>query len=130
MLPEAGFDLTAQDECRWAPPPPTEMTMPDTAAAGSYVSRIGEFTRDQRYIATRITADRRRRSPSRDRRREPSCVHRLNPTGIVPARPDLAGWFSPHGRDSLGGRPFGNGTPSPPPPQNEAVPHIALRPCA
>jgi putative glutathione S-transferase len=32
------------------------MTMSDTAAS-SYVSPTGEFTRDQRYIATRITAD-------------------------------------------------------------------------
>ena len=31
--------------------------MPDTAAAGSYVNTTGEFTRDQRYIATRSTAD-------------------------------------------------------------------------
>ncbi len=31
--------------------------MPDTAADGSYVNPTGEFTRDQRYIATRITAD-------------------------------------------------------------------------
>ena len=31
--------------------------MSDTAAAGSYVSPTGEFTRDQRCIATRITAD-------------------------------------------------------------------------
>src|SRR6478609_430384 len=35
----------------------------------------------------------------------------INPTGIVPDGPDLAGWFSPHGRESLGGRPFGDGTP-------------------
>ncbi|MCU1631738.1 MAG: glutathione S-transferase family protein [Micrococcaceae bacterium] len=35
----------------------------------------------------------------------------INPTGIVPKGPDLAGWTTPHGRESLGGRPFGNGTP-------------------
>jgi putative glutathione S-transferase len=39
-------------------------------------------------------------------------VHRdINPTGIVPAGPDLSGWHSPHGRAALGGRPFGDGTP-------------------
>jgi putative glutathione S-transferase len=35
----------------------------------------------------------------------------LNPTKIVPLGPDLAGWATPHGRASLGGRPFGDGTP-------------------
>jgi len=50
-------------------------------------------------------------------------VHRdINPTGIVPAGPDLASWVTPHGRESLGGRPFGDGTPPPPPPRDEAVP--------
>jgi putative glutathione S-transferase len=39
----------------------------------------------------------------------------LNPTQIVPVGPDTAGWASPHGRESLGGRPFGDGTPPPPP---------------
>jgi putative glutathione S-transferase len=35
----------------------------------------------------------------------------INPTGIVPAGPDLSGWLRPHGREALGGRPFGDGTP-------------------
>jgi putative glutathione S-transferase len=35
----------------------------------------------------------------------------INPTGIVPKGPDLSGWTTPHGRESLGGRPFGDGTP-------------------
>ena len=49
------------------------------------------------------------------------CVHRdINPTGIVPDGPDLANWLTPHGRESLGGRPFGDGTPPGPP--VEAVP--------
>ncbi|MCW2133882.1 glutathione S-transferase family protein [Arthrobacter sp. VKM Ac-2550] len=34
----------------------------------------------------------------------------INPTRIVPQGPDLANWLSEHGRESLGGRPFGNGT--------------------
>jgi putative glutathione S-transferase len=35
----------------------------------------------------------------------------INPTGIVPAGPDLTNWTTPHGREALGGRPFGDGTP-------------------
>jgi glutathionyl-hydroquinone reductase len=39
-------------------------------------------------------------------------VHRdINPTGIVPRGPDLSGWLTPHGREQLGGRPFGDGAP-------------------
>ncbi len=34
----------------------------------------------------------------------------INPTRIVPAGPDLSGWLTPHGREALGGRPFGDGT--------------------
>jgi putative glutathione S-transferase len=34
----------------------------------------------------------------------------LNPSGIVPLGPDPAGWRTPHGREALGGRPFGAGT--------------------
>ena len=55
-------------------------------------------------------------------------VHRdINPTGIVPAGPDLRGWLTPHGRESLGGRPFGDGTPPPPPSPAETVPPISDR---
>ena len=35
----------------------------------------------------------------------------INPTGIVPEGPDLGDWLTPHGREALGGRPFGDGTP-------------------
>ena len=45
----------------------------------------------------------------------------INPTRIVPAGPDLGGWLSPHGREALGGRPFGEGTPPGPPPADEVV---------
>ncbi|MDQ3177847.1 MAG: glutathione S-transferase C-terminal domain-containing protein [Actinomycetota bacterium] len=39
-------------------------------------------------------------------------VHRdINPTGIVPRGPDRNGWLTAHGREELGGRPFGDGTP-------------------
>ena len=52
-------------------------------------------------------------------------VHReINPSGIVPAGPDLAGWRTPHGREGLGGRPFGDGTPPGPPPAAERVPPV------
>lgn len=35
----------------------------------------------------------------------------INPTGIVPAGPDLTVWNAPHDREKLGGTPFGAGTP-------------------
>ncbi len=46
----------------------------------------------------------------------------INPSGIVPKGPDLSNWLTPHGREELGGRPFGDGTPPPPPPLPERVP--------
>ena len=53
-------------------------------------------------------------------------VHRfLNPSGIVPKGPDLANWLTPHHREELGGRPFGDGTPPPPPKAAEDVPPLA-----
>ncbi|NGO74349.1 glutathione S-transferase family protein [Streptomyces sp. YC504] len=52
-------------------------------------------------------------------------VHRtVNPTGIVPQGPDPSGWLTPHGRDELGGRPFGDGTAPGPPPAGERVPPL------
>ena len=50
-------------------------------------------------------------------------VHRdINPTGIVPKGPDLANWATPHFREELGGRPFGDGTPPGPVRADERVP--------
>lgn len=46
----------------------------------------------------------------------------INPTGVVPAGPDLSGWLTPHHREQLGGHPFGDGTPPAPPPESERVP--------
>ncbi len=46
----------------------------------------------------------------------------INPTGIVPIGPDLSGWLTPHYREELGGRPFGDGTPPGPVPRAEEVP--------
>ncbi|MDX3055501.1 glutathione S-transferase C-terminal domain-containing protein [Streptomyces sp. NE06-03E] len=46
----------------------------------------------------------------------------INPTGIVPLGPDLSGWNTPHNREQLGGRPFGDGTPPGPVPPGEEVP--------
>ena len=50
-------------------------------------------------------------------------VHKvINPSGIVPDGPDLSGWLTPHRREELGGRPFGEGTPPGPPLPAETVP--------
>ncbi|WP_037851157.1 glutathione S-transferase family protein [Streptomyces sp. NRRL S-340] len=46
----------------------------------------------------------------------------INPTGIVPLGPDLSGWLTPHRREELGGRPFGEGTPPGPVRDAERVP--------
>ncbi len=46
----------------------------------------------------------------------------INPTRIVPKGPDLSLWATPHGREALGGRPFGDGTPPGPPPREETLP--------
>lgn len=46
----------------------------------------------------------------------------INPTGIVPVGPDLSGFLTPHHREELGGRPFGDGTPPGPVPADEQVP--------
>ena len=53
----------------------------------------------------------------------------INPTRIVPRGPDLSGWVTAHGREALGGRPFGDGTPPGPPPEAERVDpaHTPLR---
>ena len=45
----------------------------------------------------------------------------INPTRIVPGGPDLSGWVTPHGREALGGRPFGDGTPPRPLHEDERV---------
>jgi putative glutathione S-transferase len=39
----------------------------------------------------------------------------VNPTQIVPAGPELASWLSEHGREALGGSPFGQGATAPGP---------------
>ena len=48
----------------------------------------------------------------------------LNPLSIVPGGPDLSGWLTGHGRDALGGRPFGDGTPPAPVRPDEVAPHV------
>jgi glutathionyl-hydroquinone reductase len=45
----------------------------------------------------------------------------INPTRIVPRGPELSNWLTPHGREALGGRPFGDGSP-PGPREAERVP--------
>ena len=46
----------------------------------------------------------------------------INPTQIVPAGPDTSNWLTPHGREELGGSPFGDGTPPGPVVPGEEVP--------
>lgn len=50
----------------------------------------------------------------------------INPTQIIPRGPELASWLTPHGREELGGDPWGGGTaPGPVRPQEES-PHTIL----
>ena len=46
----------------------------------------------------------------------------INPTQVIPQGPDTSDWLTPHGREELGGSPFGDGTPPGPPPEHERVP--------
>ena len=46
----------------------------------------------------------------------------INPTKVVPKGPELADWLTPHGRESLGGKPFGDGSPPGTTPPGEQVP--------
>jgi putative glutathione S-transferase len=48
----------------------------------------------------------------------------INPTRIVAAGPDPAQWLTPHHREELGGRPFGEGTAPEPPPLVDRVPPV------
>lgn len=48
----------------------------------------------------------------------------INPTRVVPVGPDTANWSTPHGREPLGGSPFGDGTPPGDPPESERVPQL------
>jgi putative glutathione S-transferase len=50
------------------------------------------------------------------------CHTDINPTGVVPKGPELTNWLEPHGREALGGRPFGDGTPPGSVPEVERVP--------
>jgi putative glutathione S-transferase len=50
-------------------------------------------------------------------------VHKdINPTQIIPAGPDTSDWLTAHGRESLGGSPFGDGTPPGPVAAGDEVP--------
>jgi glutathionyl-hydroquinone reductase len=46
----------------------------------------------------------------------------INPTQIIPVGPDTSNWLTPHRRESLGGSPFGDGTPPGPVVPGEEVP--------
>ena len=55
-------------------------------------------------------------------------VHRdINPTGIVPAGPDLSNWLDPHGREALGGPPVRRRHPAPTPGRAGRPGHTPLR---
>ncbi|MDE3720394.1 glutathione S-transferase C-terminal domain-containing protein [Nocardiopsis sp. N85] len=49
----------------------------------------------------------------------------INPTRIVAAGPDPQGWLAPHGREGIGGSPFGKGAAPGPVPADERVPGIS-----
>ena len=46
----------------------------------------------------------------------------INPTQVIPKGPDTSNWLTAHGRESLGGSPFGDGTPPGPVAPGEEVP--------
>lgn len=48
--------------------------------------------------------------------------HEINPRGVIPKGPDLSGLLSAHGRDELGGSPFGDGIAPGPVAAGEEVP--------
>ncbi len=58
--------------------------------------------------------------------RSSSTTTSCTPTSTRPAwsrrGPDLSNWLTPHGREALGGRPFGDGTPPGPTREAERVP--------
>ena len=45
----------------------------------------------------------------------------INPTQVIPQGPDTSVWLTPHGREELGGSPFGDGTPPGPVVDGEEV---------
>ena len=49
----------------------------------------------------------------------------INPTRVTPVGPDLRPLLSTHGRDALGGRPFGEGSPPGPPRAAEAFGEVS-----
>ena len=49
----------------------------------------------------------------------------INPTRVTPVGPDLRPLLSDHGREALGGRPFGNGTPPGPPLARESFGQVS-----
>jgi putative glutathione S-transferase len=46
----------------------------------------------------------------------------INPTRFVPLGPDTSGWLTGHGREEMGGCPFGDGTPPGPVAPGEEIP--------
>jgi len=57
-------------------------------------------------------------------RRHYYSVHdKINPTRVVAVGPNPIQWLTAHHREQLGGRPFGTGTPPPPPLAEDRVAH-------
>jgi putative glutathione S-transferase len=51
----------------------------------------------------------------------------INPSGIVPKGPELANWLTPHGRESLGGKPSATGCPRGRPATASRCPQVTAR---
>ena len=105
--------------------PPWSASTPSITATSSATGASSPSRR--RCGPTPATCSRRPASATRSTSATSSstttrCTRTINPTGIVPLGPDLSGWLAPHGREALGGRPFGDGTPPPPPVAAERVP--------
>ena len=91
----------------------TDYLAGDPLAGGGGLSAISWTSGDWRIILLHIQAQ-SIRHPDFDRA---ARDHVREMDG-----PDLSGWLTPHHREDLGGRPFGDGTPPGPPPEPERVP--------
>ncbi|SME93324.1 hypothetical protein SAMN02745830_00578 [Streptomyces sp. Amel2xC10] len=83
------------------------------------VHRAGSASGQDEYEAACAGVFRR---PERLASRLAGQRYLVGTTIIVPLGPGLSGWLAPHGRETLGGRPFGNGTPPGPVRADERVP--------
>ena len=120
-LPDRGHDHRGRRQAvapRWSGS--TRSTTATSSATGTSSPRCRCSGRTP-GTCTRRPGSATRSTSSRPRSTTTGCTRNLNPSGIVPAGPDLSGWLTPHHREDLGGRPFGDGTPPGPPPPAERV---------